>query len=129
MADSHAHKPDHAVAHHAPPPHSSGHDVDHAHVMAHLKKYVAVGGVLFIGTALTVWLSYIDLGEWNIGVAMLVATIKAGLVAAIFMHLENERATIWRFLLFTAIFATGMFALTYFHWWDPIMGSVRNVHH
>ncbi len=53
---------------------------------------------------------------------MLVATFKAGLVAAIFMHLKGERITIWRFLFFTAIFVAGLFFLTLFHWVDPIGG-------
>ena len=40
-------------------------------------------------TALTVFLSYVNFGSHkaNMAVGMLVATIKAGLVAAIFMHL------------------------------------------
>ena len=81
-------------------------------------------------TGVTVWLSYVDFGssKINIAVAMVVATIKAGAVAAIFMHLKGERITIWRFLIFTGIFVTGLFALTFLHWWDPIMGSTRTHH-
>ena len=44
---------------------------------------------------------------------MILATFKAGLVAAIFMHLKQEKMTIWKFLLFTAFFCTGLFLLTF----------------
>jgi cytochrome c oxidase subunit 4 len=43
--------------------------------------------VYWVLTAITVAVSYVDLGAWNIAVALLVATAKASLVAAIFMHL------------------------------------------
>ena len=66
--------------------------------------------------------------NWNIVVAMIVATFKAGLVAAIFMHLKQEKLTIWKFLLFTAFFCAGLFLLTLFHWVDPIFGTTRTHH-
>jgi caa(3)-type oxidase subunit IV len=96
---------------------------DHAHdVSAHVNKYLMVGATLLVFTALTVFLSYIDLGsrKLNVAVGMLVATFKAGLVAAIFMHLNSERALIYRILIFTFFFVFGLFFLTYLHWYDPI---------
>ena len=53
-------------------------------------------------------------------VAMLVATFKAGLVAAIFMHLSAEKKMIYRILIFTFFFVLGLFWLTYLAWYDPI---------
>ena len=44
------------------------------------------------------------------------------------MHLKGEKATVWRFLYFTAFFVTGLFLLTYFHWADPIWGTTLNRH-
>lgn len=129
MADSHA---SHASATAAEP-----HAVDHhaAHdVSKHVKGYLMVGGLLFVLTGVTVWLSYVDFDKmfgghgWNIIIAMIVATFKAGLVAAIFMHLKGERITIWRFLIFTMFFAFGMFMLTWLHESDPIMGTELNKH-
>ena len=95
---------------------------DHAHVNKHVTGYLLVGAALFACTALTVGLSYVDFGtqKANIIVAMLVATIKAGLVAAIFMHLLSERWTIYRFLLLTIFFVTGLFLLTLLHYYNPI---------
>ena len=62
-----------------------------------------VGLTLIVFTAITVFLSYVDFGtqKANMAVAMLVATFKAGLVAAIFMHLSNEKRIIYRILIFT----------------------------
>lgn len=96
----------------------------------HLKLYWGIGGVLIFLTGVTVALSYIDFGsrESNMVIGMLLATFKVGLVGAIFMHLKGERATIWRFLFFTAFFVAGLFLLTYFSWVDPIFQTETNKH-
>jgi cytochrome c oxidase subunit IV len=49
---------------------------------------------------------------------MLVATIKAGAVAAVFMHLAAEKRLIYRVLIFTGFFVLGLFWLTLFAWYD-----------
>ncbi len=93
------------------------HDVAH-----HVKKYMMVGATLLAFTALTVFLSYLDFGtrKANIAVAMLVAMFKAGLVAAIFMHLSAEKKLIYRVLIFTGLFVLGLFWLTFLAWYDPV---------
>ena len=98
------------------------HDGHDDHVGAHVKKYLMVGGLLLVFTIITVFLSYVDFGSHkaNMAIGMLVATFKAGLVAAIFMHLSAEKKLIYRILLFTAFFVFGLFWLTYLHWYDPI---------
>ncbi len=97
-----------------------GHD-DHD-VSKHVKKYLLVGALLLAFTLITVALSYVDFGssKANMAIGMLVATFKAGLVAAIFMHLSAEKTLIYRILLFTAFFVFGLFWLTYLHWYDPV---------
>src|SRR5438128_8703623 len=80
---------------------------EYAHnVQKHVRGYLMVGALLLAFTAITVALSYVDFGarKANIAVAMLVATLKAGLVAAIFMHLAAEKPLIYRILLFTGFF-------------------------
>ena len=79
-----------------------------------------VGALLLVFTGLTVALSYVHFGtqKANIAVAMLVATVKAGLVAAIFMHLAAERRLIYRIPIFTGFFVLGMFWLILFAWYD-----------
>jgi len=108
------------------------------HVAAHVRKYVMVGGLLLAFTIITVALSYVDFGalfshilgvnlsaaqgrKANVTVALLVATFKAGLVAAIFMHLWAEKRLIYRILIFTGFFVLGLFWLTYLAWYNPIV--------
>ncbi len=96
---------------------------EYAHnVQKHVKGYLMVGAALLFCTGLTVALSYVDFGtrKANIAVAMLVATFKAGLVAAIFMHLAAEKRLIYRVLLFTGFFVVALFWLTYLTWYNPI---------
>ncbi len=105
----------------APHEEHAHHDRDHD-VSKHVKKYLLVGGLLLLFTGLTVFLSYVDFGSHkaNMAVGMVVATIKAGLVAAIFMHLNAERQLIYRILIFTGFFVIALFWLTYLAWYDPI---------
>jgi caa(3)-type oxidase subunit IV len=92
-------------------------------VSQHVRKYLMVGATLLGFTILTVFLSYVNFGtqKANVAVAMLVATFKAGLVAAIFMHLSAEKKMIYRILIFTGFFVMGLFWLTYLAWYDPIV--------
>jgi caa(3)-type oxidase subunit IV len=104
-------------------PHAAPDDHAAHNVAKHVRKYLLVGLTLVTFTAITVWLSYVDFGtqKMNVTVAMLVATFKAGLVAAIFMHLSNEKQLIYRILIFTAFFVLGLFFLTYLAWYDPVV--------
>lgn len=101
------------------------HETEHyAHdVSKHVRGYLMVGATLLIFTALTVALSYVNLGSQkaNVAVALVVATFKAGLVAYIFMHLSAEKKLIYRILIFTAFFVLGLFWLTYLAWFDPVV--------
>jgi caa(3)-type oxidase subunit IV len=97
---------------------------EYAHnVQKHVRGYLMVGAALLAFTALTVALSYVNFGtrKANIAVAMLVATFKAGLVAAIFMHLAAEKRLIYRVLIFTGLFVFALFWLTYLAWYNPIV--------
>ncbi len=69
----------------------SARTTDHARHVVPLRIYLAVGGALFLLTGITVWVSLIPLGGWNVVVALGVASIKASLVALIFMHLLYDR--------------------------------------
>ena len=106
------------VANEAPHDGHDGHDV-----AKHVRGYLIVGATLLTFTAITVFLSYVNFGtqKANVAVALVVATFKAGLVAAIFMHLSSEKRAIYRILIFTAFFVLGLFWLTYLAWYDPIV--------
>jgi caa(3)-type oxidase subunit IV len=111
---------------------------EYAHeVRRHVRGYLMVGGTLLLFTLITVGLSYVDFGvlfshlfhinmseaggrKANVAVALLVALFKAGLVAAIFMHLSAEKRLIYRVLIFTGFFVLGLFWLTFLAWYDPV---------
>lgn len=110
--------------------HEPATDGDHPHFDMHLGLYLGVGGFLLVATVITVWLSYVDFGSHaaNWIVAMAVATIKVGFVAAIFMHLKGEKKLIWQFLYFTMFFVAGLFLLTLLNYVDPIFGTTHAQH-
>lgn len=82
-------------------------------VSKHIRGYLIIGGTLLIGTILTVLASYLDLGHnWNIVLALVIATIKASLVALFFMHLISEKQMIYTVLGFTAFFVLGLMIIT-----------------
>lgn len=66
--------------------------------------YVAVWGALIVLTGLTVAVSYVDLGLLNVAVALLIASVKASLVALFFMHLKSEGGLVWTFALVPIFF-------------------------
>ena len=134
MADSHSHSPvpdDHAHGDHDPSdphaPPANVHEIEH-----HIGLYWKIGGILLLFTLITVGLSYVDLDRimhhGNMIIGMIVATFKVSLVMAIFMHLKEEKSTIWRFLYFTFFFVAGLFLLTLFHFADPIFGTLHSHH-
>jgi cytochrome c oxidase subunit 4 len=63
-----------------------GVEAPHVHVLP-LGLYFGILAILIVLTVLTVAVAQVPLGPFNLPVAMLVATIKASLVLAVFMHL------------------------------------------
>jgi cytochrome c oxidase subunit IV len=94
---------DHAHASHDD---HSDHSHDAEHIKAHLKVYFLIFAMLIVGTILTVAISYVDFGAaWkNITIGMIIATIKATLVAGWFMHLISEKKLIYSIMLVTVMF-------------------------
>lgn len=66
--------------------------------------YVAVWGALVVLTGATVAVSYINLGLLNVAAALLIASVKASLVALFFMHLKSENRLVWTFALVPILF-------------------------
>jgi cytochrome c oxidase subunit 4 len=60
-----------------------------AHVVP-LPVLLAVFAALIVLTVLTVGATRFDLGGWNLGIALGIATVKAALVALYFMHLRYD---------------------------------------
>jgi cytochrome c oxidase subunit 4 len=103
------------------------------HHIASVQTYVAVFGSLLFFTFLTYAVSFANLGDYALLVAMMVAFVKAGLVATFFMHLKyDERFNVVVFLsslFFIAVFfgftlmdlGTRSVITTdesYMHWWN-----------
>jgi cytochrome c oxidase subunit 4 len=68
--------------------HGSADGEHHPHVLP-MSMYLGTWGTLLVLTVVTVGASYVNLGHTgNLIVALLIATIKASVVALIFMHLK-----------------------------------------
>jgi caa(3)-type oxidase subunit IV len=79
--DKHKDKKDH---------HSMGHSAEGGHYILPTKLILTVGAALMVCTVITVWIAGIDLGRFNFLIAMVVATVKALLVALFFMNLRKD---------------------------------------
>ena len=95
------------------PPHEplGEHSTDHGHhndpesIRREIRKYLYVFGALAVLTIITVAIAQLHLPTWQaVTLALVVASFKAGLVAAFFMHLISERRLIYAVLLFTVFF-------------------------
>ena len=110
-------------------PHHHDHDSPEA-IKKASKLIWLFGGILVLGTFVTVWAMNWDMGtrSMNIAFGMFIAIIKASCVALVFMHLKDERGLIYKILVFTVIFAIGLFVLTYLGYADPLVSKVIPVH-
>lgn len=76
------------------------------------KTYFIVWVLLMILTATTVYVSYLDFGTFNIVIAMVVASIKASVVALFFMHLKFEDKITWLFAIFPLVLLFLLISMT-----------------
>lgn len=74
----------------------------------HTAAYFVVWTTLLALTVITVSVSYYNFGNWNVFVAMLVATIKGALVCLYFMHLKYDNR-INQVVFVSAFFFLGIF--------------------
>jgi cytochrome c oxidase subunit 4 len=73
-------------AHGSAPPHGAhGHNEPH---IVPIPVYLAVFATLIVMTWVTAFVSTIDLGKWNIFVALAIAIFKASIVILFFMHVR-----------------------------------------
>lgn len=102
--------------------HESSHDDHPVDLAKNVRTYIKVGATLIAFTCITWGVSLIDFGSHaaNLSIGLAIATFKVSLVGLIFMHLNHERPLIYKFLLFTAIFAAAMMFLFVLAYLDPI---------
>lgn len=58
--------------------------------MTSLKTYFTIFGALLILTAVTTWVSFVNIGHLNTLIAMAIAFSKAVLVVLFFMHVRHS---------------------------------------
>jgi cytochrome c oxidase subunit 4 len=97
---------DQAHGHHAAP--------DHVPHVTPLWVYLATWGALVFLTAVTVGVSYVNFGPANLIIALVIATIKAAVVSALFMHLLHDQRYHTLILLSGGLFLSIFVAFTMF---------------
>lgn len=97
-------------------------------IKKHVRIYVAVFGALAVLTVVTVAVGYIELPIIPaLIVALVIATIKGGLVAGYFMHLVSEERLIrWLVWMSLGLLLT-MFAILTIYYYDQGGGHVTGV--
>lgn len=94
----------------------------HVDVDKHVRGYMIVFASLMVLTIVTVAVSYLDLSvPAAIALALVIATIKAGLVAAVFMHLIDEKKLIYWVLVCTV---AAFFVLLLVPYWTSVSDQV-----
>lgn len=95
-----------------------------ADIQAHVRTYYKIFGTLLVLTVVTVAVSYLHMPVLPaVIVALIIASFKAALVAAYFMHLKGEKQFIYWSLYVTAIFFVFLFALPMWTEGDHIIGT------
>lgn len=85
----------------------------HSHHVVPYNTHVKIWIALLVLTVITVWVAGIHLGVWNGVVAFLIATLKAGLVLAVFMHLKYEESFFRLMLGLAVVTLMIIFSLTF----------------
>jgi cytochrome c oxidase subunit IV len=92
----------------------------HDDIKKHMGQYYVVFVALLCLTAITVGVSYLHLNRpLAITVALIIATVKAGMVAAVFMHLISEKKVIYAVLILTAAFFAVLILVPSFTVYEP----------
>jgi cytochrome c oxidase subunit 4 len=85
----------------------SDHSASSEHISS-IGSSIAVWLALLVGTAITVAAAFVDLGPFNIVVALLIATIKATLVILFFMHVKYTHEKLVPLVIVSALFFLGL---------------------
>ena len=86
----------------------------HEHHILPLSIYLGIGSILICLTAVTVYVSFMDFGAYNLLIAMFIAAIKASLVAMYFMHLKYDNKLYSVFFLSALFFLATFIVITMF---------------
>ena len=90
-------------------------------IQEHIRVYLMVFGALAVLTVVTVLASYLDVStSEGIFLALIIASVKASLVAGYFMHLISEKSTIIWILMLTVLFFFVMLFLPLISYTDQV---------
>ena len=78
------------------------------HHVVRYRNLTYVWLALLVLTALTVWITRLELGGYKVLSALAIASLKSGLVIAFFMHMKYE-GRLLRWLLFLALVTLAIF--------------------
>ncbi len=84
---------------------ADGGDMQGAALLVPIRIYLTIFAILMVLTAVTVSVSFLDLGPYNTVVALVIAVTKAVLVVLFFMHARYSSRLTW------AVVAGGVFWL------------------
>ncbi len=77
-----------------------------------VRRYWMIGAGLYVFTVITVAVNQVHLAiPLAVTVALIIACLKGGMVASVFMHLSHEKAWIYGALLLTVVFFVVLLAL------------------
>ena len=94
---------------------------DPAAVKKSVRGYMMIGALLLVFTGITVAANQVHLAvPLAVTVALIIATMKGSMVAAVFMHLSHERKWIYGALLLTVIFFIVLMCVPIFTTLDTI---------
>jgi len=91
-----------------------------------IRTYLVIGALLFVFTVITVAVAsfeFLDFGihgfDWvDAIIGLAIATFKATLVAAVFMHLNHEKKAVYWIFGSGIVFVIGLFGLIGLAKWD-----------
>lgn len=94
---------------------------DPAAIKKSVRGYMTIGATLLLFTAITVAANQVHLAvPVAVTVALIIATMKGSMVAAVFMHLSHERKWIYGSLLLTVVFFVVLMCIPLFTTMDTI---------
>ena len=93
-------------------------------IQREVRKYYAVFAALLVLSCVTVAVNRLHLSPSRaIGLALVIATVKASLVACVFMHLLSEKRFIYAVLALTVVFFFTLMLLPLGTGGDPLHGT------
>ena len=89
-------------------------DKDASHIFEYRSLFYILIALLML-TGITIGISFVDLGNFNIWIALCIASIKGSLVLMFFMHMKYESKVLVFSFLGTIFFLAIMISFTF---WD-----------